>query len=261
MEAMFPVPRIAESFIDSIAQDLGWRRYLDVHTPAAGRLNADYLSSDAIVELKILEEEGLEKAERQNKLAELFARIHGGSAEIDISFENVPTSIRREVESVVSGPIQTVVKKAAKQIGHTLVDLRRESDLGVLLVINNGYSYLNADNFEQLVVRRCANDSRRIDFAFCVTVDYHQGSFDAFVFCTTRCHSIHRGSNWAEEAAVVKALQSKFNDAMTEMMRDQMNPEIWARHLPPITDIRFERDGVKYVRKAPEVPDSRFKGK
>jgi len=62
---MFPIPRITESFVDSIAQDLGWRRYLDAHTPSDGRLNADYLGNNAIIELKIMKEEGLDKELRQ----------------------------------------------------------------------------------------------------------------------------------------------------------------------------------------------------
>jgi hypothetical protein len=87
-------------------------------------------------------------------------------------------------------PIQGAVKKAARQINHSAEDLGRLTDNGVLLIVNNEYSYLNADNFERLVVQRCLNDSNRINYAFCVTVDYHQGDFDAYVFLTTRCHSI-----------------------------------------------------------------------
>ena len=71
---MFPIPRITESFVDSIADDMSWQRYIDAHTPRDGRLNADYLGAGAIIELKIIEEEGLDKAGRQNKLAVANAR-------------------------------------------------------------------------------------------------------------------------------------------------------------------------------------------
>ena len=256
---MFPIPRITESFVDSVVHDLGWQRYLDVHTPLEGRLNADYLTDGAIIELKILEEEGLEKAERQNKLAKLFTLSHGNASEVDIDFERIPDSIKRDVHKIISMPIQSAVKKASRQIRHTAEDLGRPTDVGVLLVVNNGYSYLNADNFERLVVQRCLNDSHRIDYAFCVTVDYHQGPFDAFVFCTTRCRSIRTTSQWDSETALVQTFQSHFNDAMGQMMRDQMNPELWANQLAPVKDIKFESDGVRYTREAPEVPDSRFR--
>src|ERR1051325_11062585 len=155
-------------------------------------------------------------------------------------------------------PIQSAVKKASRQIRHSSEDLARESDVGVLLVVNNGYSYLNADNFEKLVVQRCLNDSTRINYAFCVTVDYHQGDFDAFIFCTTRGHGIRDDDHWDVETALADRFQARFSDAMSKMMQDQLNPRLWKNHLAPLTDIRFESDGVRYVRKAPDVPDSRF---
>lgn len=256
---MFPIPRITESFVDSIAQDMGWQRYLDAYTPRKGSLNADYLGSGSIIELKIIEEEGLDKAERQDKLARLLARTKGSATEVDIDFDNIPPAVKREVQKVVSMPIQGAIKKASRQIRHTGEDLAREKDLGVLLIVNNGYSYLNADNFERIVVQRCQNDSNRINCAFCVTVDYHQGDFDAYIFCTARGHAIRDNDPWDVETALADQFQARFNDAMTQMMRDQMNPNLWKNQLAPVTDLRFESDGVRYVRKAPEVPDSRFR--
>lgn len=255
---MFPVPRITESFVDLVAHDLGWQRYLDVRTPLEGRLNADYLGEGAIVELKLLEEEGLEKVERQRKLAKLLSMSGSNGKEIDISFENIPASVKQEVQKIISMPIQSAVKKASKQIRHSGEDLARETDIGVLLIVNNGYSYLDADNFERLVVQRCRNDSTRINYAFCVTVDYHQGDFDAYVFCTARGHAIREDDSWHVGTALADKFQARFNEAMTQMMRDQMNPKFWSNQLAPVTDIRFESDGVHYVRRAPEVPDSRF---
>jgi hypothetical protein len=256
---MFPIPRITESFVDGVAHDLGWRRYLDAYVPRDGRLNADYLAKGAIIELKIMEEEGLDKKERQEKLAKLYSLSQPTSSDIDIAFENIPASISREVQKIISMPIQGAVKKAARQIHHSAEDLGRLTDDGVLLIVNNGYSYLNADNFERLVVQRCRNDSHRINYAFCVTVDYHQGDFDGYVFLTARCHTMRDKAPWDAEKALADKFQERFNDAMTKMMGDQMNPEFWQNNLPPVTDIRLERDGVQYVREAPAVPDSRFR--
>jgi len=256
---MFPIPRITESFVDGVVHDLGWRRYLDAHVPRDGRLNADYLDDGAIIELKIIEEEGLDKEERQEKLAKLFSLSQPNSSHIDLTFENIPVPISREVQKIVSMPIQSAIKKASRQITYSAEDLDRRSDSGVLLIVNNGYSYLNADNFERLVVQRCRNDSNHIDHAFCVTVDYHQGDFDAYVFLTARCHAIRDEGPWNAEKKLADKFQAHFNDAMTKMMRDQMNPEFWQKTLPPVTDIRFERYGVQYVREAPAVPGSRLR--
>ncbi len=244
--------------MDAVAKEIGWDRYLDRFTPAKGRLNADYLTTGCTIELKIIEEEGLEKKERQTKLAKLYSSCYPNDSEIDISFEIAPDAIRREIETIVSGPIQTAVKKASKQIRDTTEDLHRKGDLGILIIVNNGYSYLEAEPFESLVVRRCRNDSSRIHYVFCVTVDYHQGDFDAYVFCVTHCYSIYDNSEWLFEARLRDAIQARFEDGMSAMMRDQTNPDLWSSSQLPISDITFEADGVHYYRSAPEVPDSRF---
>lgn len=242
--------------MDSVASDLGWARYSDHYPVKSGRLNADYVIPGYIIELKIIEEEGLDKKERQEKLAKLYASAYPNQNEIDISLENTPEEIRRKVENIVSGPIQTAVKKASNQIRETSEDLDLDASIGILVIVNNGYSYLEADAFENLVVRRCANDSSRISYAFCVTVEYHQGEFDAYILCRSRCHAIHSNTPWEHEEQVRNAVQRKFNGAMTIMMSDQMNPDLWSERLGQVRDIRFDSDGVNYVRNAPEVPNS-----
>jgi hypothetical protein len=78
------------------------------------------------------------------------------------------------------------------------------------------------------------------------------------MFCTARCHSIKNNSEWLESGSFTSAVREAFGAAMTKMMRDQMNQAYWDESLNPVTDILFERDGVRYIREAPYVPDSRF---
>jgi len=257
MESMFPVPRITESFIDGVADQLGWKRFSAVRSVAEGEQNADYVAPSGILELKIFEEEGLDKTERQSKLAHLFESVSAGDDVVDIDLNSAPEKIRQKLESIVSKPLQTAIKKASKQIKSSALALQSDG-VGVLIAVNNGFSYLDADNFERLVIRRCRNDSSNIDHAACVTVDYHQGDFDAFVFCTVRCHPIKEVESWSEAERFCSVVKKKFEVAMTKMMRDQMNRAFRDESLSPVTDILFERNGVRYIRKAPCVPDSRL---
>ena len=128
----------------------------------------------------------------------------------------------------------------------------------VLIAVNNGISYLKADNFEKVFVLRAKRDTRSIDHAACMTVEHHQGAFDSYIFCTTRVHMINAKIPWPQEAEFVELVSKRFNDAITVMMKDQMNPELWKNPLSPVEKIRFIQDGVEYLRKAPYVPDSRF---
>lgn len=69
---------------------------------------------------------------------------------------------------------------------------------------------------------------------------------------------INAKSPWPQEGEFVGLVSRRFNDAMTMMMKDQVNPELWKNPLNPVEEVRFTQDGVEYLRKAPYVPDSRF---
>jgi hypothetical protein len=223
-----------------------------------GEKNADYVSqSGLIAELKIIEEEGIEKATRQTKIAELYEKFGNLENTVDITLEHSPSDLKRELESIVSEPLKHPIKEASKQIQQSKAQLNLTGP-GVLIVVNNGYSYLNAENFSRLIVRRCQNDASAIDYATCITVDYHQGPFDAYVFCETSNHTIRGNKEWREGELLRDAVMDAFGRLMTEMMGDQMNPKLWDKSLGPIIDIEFLREGVRYVRKAPYFPDSRF---
>jgi hypothetical protein len=65
---------ISETDIDQIVRTAGGvRAHEDAHRRA--RKGADYRLKDAVIELKILEEDGLLKPERQAKLAALFQKV------------------------------------------------------------------------------------------------------------------------------------------------------------------------------------------
>lgn len=257
-EIIFPVPRISEGFVDAVISDIGGRRLSDIYRIKEGELNADYVLQGSIIELKIIEEEGLEKQKRQDKIASLFEAhgIEGG--EIDLRLDSVPETIRKGFEAIILGPIQGSVRKASKQIRQSKIALGMPSATGVLLIVNNGYSSLPAEYFDRFVVWSCRKDSSHINFAFCITVDHHQGSFDSFVFCSSHCHAIWPKSDWQHDEVLRHGVNERFRDAMTQVMRDQLNPASWCNVLQPVSDIVFDRNGVRYVHRAPEVPDSRF---
>jgi hypothetical protein len=254
---MFPIPKITESFIDDVMSEISWHRYAEVYPVIEGQLNADYVGPNAVAELKIFEEEGLEKEERQKAIADLFNPYVPNESIVDIELETIPSEISRKFENLVSIPFKSAIKKASKQLKES-ASIHKANGESVLIAVNNGYSYLNADNFERLFVSRAKRDSQSIGYAACVTVEYHQGGFDAYVFCKTRIHQINALTGWKYEEVFVEAVGNKFNDAMTMMMRDQMNPDLWKNRQDPVKNIQFTKNGVEYIREAPYVPDSRF---
>jgi hypothetical protein len=243
--------------MNGVLSDLGWIRYTDKFPVIDGQLNADYLGENSVGELKIFEEEGLLKKERQNKIAELMKAYCDENKLVDLNVESLPREVRSQFENLISKPFQTAIKKASKQMKQTAIFANKTGDR-VVFAVNNGFSYLDADSFERIFISRCKRDSRSIDYAACVTVDYHQGDFDAYVFCTTRVHKINNALKWECEDEFIDSVGKHFDVGMTQMMRDQMNPELWKNNLPAVQSICFERDGITYLREAPRVPDSRF---
>jgi len=254
---MFPVPRITESFIDGVVDKLGWSRYTEHFPVVKGQPNADYLTPFGVAELKIFEEEALLKKEHQEKLSLLFEERSLQDSEIDIGIENIPNGIRKLFEDQISKPFQGAIKKASRQIKHS-ASVAKNGNEKIIIAVNNGFTYLDADHFERIFVNRCKRDSNSIGYAICITVDYHQDRFDGAVLCTTRVHKINASETWPSEETFVKTVNKQFAEAMTIMMRDQMNPSLWESNLEPIKDIHFERGKVSYVRKAPVFSDTRF---
>ena len=96
----------------------------------------------AVAELKIIEEEGLEKESRQNKIKKFLSDRYLLPKEVGIDIRTIPDEIKPEFRQILGGPIQTAVKKAAKQIKETKALLKKDLDLGILIAVNNGYGSL-----------------------------------------------------------------------------------------------------------------------
>lgn len=254
---MFPIPKITESFIDGVLYDLGWVRYTDHYTIESGVPNADYIEKSSVGELKIFEEEGLLKEERQNKISLLFNLFGLAEGVVDLNVEDIPEEFRSKYEDIVSRPFQSAIKKASKQLKSTAEKANLIGDR-VIFAVNNGYSSLNADNFERLFVSRCKRDSRTISHAACITIDYYQGNFDSFINCSIGVHKINSNDVWRFEAAFTRLVQEYFNKQMTYMMANQMNPELQRNSIEPVKSIFFEREGVRYEFSSPTVPDYRY---
>ena len=254
---MFPIPKITESFIDDVMTEITWHRYDEKYPVVDNQLIADYVGPNSVGELKIFEEEGLEKEERQKAIAQLLTPYAVSGDLVDIELDTIPSEIRRKFENIVSSPFKSAIKKASKQLRESACVHKATGDR-VLVAVNNGYSYLYADSFERLLVSRAKRDSQSIGYAACVNVEYHQSDFDANIFCTTRIHQINSTLAWKYEEAFVEAVGNKFNEAMSVMMANQMDPDLWKNRQNPVKDIHFTKNGVEYIREAPYVPDSRF---
>ena len=124
--------------------------------------NADYLLDDCVLELKILEEEGLEKTERQSKLAELFGRPAEGYGTIEVNPDTLSAEERGAYLDIVGGPIKTAVKSASKQIRSTKSHLKNDALRGVAIFVNTGYGTLHPDLLYPIAKRFADSDTTQV---------------------------------------------------------------------------------------------------
>jgi hypothetical protein len=237
-------PRVTESFIDNVVQDIGGNR---LPTDGENRV-ADYRIDEWLFELKDLQEEGLEKQERQRKVAELLAPYRTPGREVTIDPSMLSEADRRRFFDILSSPIQGQVKSASKQIRSTKAFLGEPGLRGGLIFLNTGYDSFPEDEFGPLVERYVRKDTSQIDAIFCVSTWNVTNGFDSYVFY--RAYPEH------PEHAIVNrladAFRIRFEEAMTNLIRQQLPPS--TEFAPPQKPVVFHIDGLDFSWMPPQVP-------
>jgi hypothetical protein len=109
-------PRIGEAFLDKVVAGAGGRRLTNLEIAEINGPNADYVIGDTVVELKDIQDEGLLVGSRRDKLVQLFRSIETDADYFSLSAANLSAKDWMEYVNILGGPIQTQVKKAAKQL-------------------------------------------------------------------------------------------------------------------------------------------------
>src|SRR5690554_5072975 len=106
---------LTEDVFNDIFELAGGRRAHPDHDRRAAR-NADYVLGDAVIELKILDDEGLSKAERQAKLARLFIALDPDRPVHVLDRQRLDLAGQRAYDRAMEGPIKGAVKSAKGQL-------------------------------------------------------------------------------------------------------------------------------------------------
>jgi hypothetical protein len=226
-------PDVGEKFIDRIIEHAGGRRFTTEECGIESR-NADYRLDDWILELKDLQEEGLEKEPRQQKLAKLFSAGNWGD-HIAIHSDGLNEEERRTYLEVIGGPIKSQVRSASGQIKQSMKQIGTSCLRRGLIFLNTGYSSLPPSLFEDLVERYAAKRPH-IECCICISAWVLTNGFDwqiQFKFHPTD-----------SSEPVIQKLSAAFSVVTDEMMTE------WARSgfkskrpLMPLKPIAFEIAG------------------
>ena len=238
---------ITESDFDSIVDDAGGSRI-------AQEDSADYVLFEAILELKLVDEEGLRKRSRQRKLAKLFREQQPDSPVVVVDPQSLERETARRYYNIVAGPIQTHVKKAASQLKKTRARFS-ESSVRVLILFNNGYSALNHEEFKSICFKCATNDTMQVDWLIVGGMYFYSDTFDHYVLTPLEPIPINLSVNFPSVEKLQMAWGNFIDNFMTNYVRDG---NLQTQGKMPVLDLSFKVDQTNFVRPAPKMGKSEF---
>lgn len=241
------IKTISEAEFDTVVESAGGSRIR-----ADG--SADYLWRDAVVELKLVLEEGLEKDVRQNKIASLFQEQQSPRPVVVVDPQLLDEKRLLAYYNIVSGPIKNHVRKAAKQLDAT--SQRYSPPLTrVLIILNIGYATLLPDEFKAICAKCVRNNTTKIDWVICGGIYFFSDKFDSYLIAPLEGIPIDVGHSLSFLPKLQQAWGEFAETAVTDLMR--IKPAVFESRLP-VVDFTFDLDGVRYVKPCPRMPKSSF---
>ena len=244
------IGRLVESDFDGIIEDAGGRRFSADHSKEK-KPNADYRLGSLVIELKIVEEEGLEKQTRQQKLANLFRESFPDKPTLILLPELLEAQDQRKYYRIMETPIKNHVRKAAKQLSISAV----ADEVKGLILVNNGYGALSQDEFKDIAKKCATNDTSNIDFLITCGLYYFSDRFDSYFMTDFDSISINNGKELKEKDAILDSFNKFINHFMTSYLQGT-DPR--KKDRLPLLDLDYEIDGFKFVKPAPKMGPSKF---
>jgi hypothetical protein len=233
--------RLTESDFDEVVLEVGGRRYTD--DPTIQEMNCDYILEDTVIELKIIEEEPLEKAIKQRKLAELF---RSDIKTVILNPLDLDCQDQRKYYQELAAPIKSQLKKASKQL--KISAKNTDARVKIAIIMNNGLTMTTPEEFKQLAVERTKNDTSGIDILIVCGMYYYSDRIDYFTLFKFEEIQI-KGE---ERHGLIEQLRMAWFEKVSKYMTKQIYDINIKRTKEPIQDLFFELNGIRYVK--PTMP-------
>jgi hypothetical protein len=245
------INKFTESDFDQIIFESGGKRYVQ-DSSIQKKSNADYIVNEVIIELKLLDEEALEKGIRQKKIAALFKEVQPERPVVIIDPSILTEEQKRKYYNLCEGPIKTGVKKAAKQLDQVYTDTGKNK-LRVLLIVNNGYSSLSMDEFKNIVLKCVRNDTSKIDFVILCGLYWYGDGYDNYAFTPFELVPINISKSFLSFDLLQKSWNQFINYFMTKFIREK---NLEGHSKLPQMDIVFDLDGTTFIKPARKLGKS-----
>jgi hypothetical protein len=249
---LFHIHTLSEKQIDKIIEAAGGRR---AHPDANRRTKpgADYVLEEALIELKGLEDEGLEKPERQQRLADLFRARELERPVIVVDRKNLDEGSQRAYDRVLERPVKRAVSSARRQLRQSRLEYG-DGHATILFIVNNGYTALDHDALAQMVAHRVRNDTDEIDGIVVAGCYFHGDGFDGHLVWPIDYIQVNSEKPFKSYETLRTAWASFAETFMTDLVVGRMSGGMKG----PIVDTEFDVDGVTFVKPAPPMGKSGY---
>ncbi|WP_375786930.1 hypothetical protein ACE10Z_04940 [Bradyrhizobium sp. Pha-3] len=255
---MLELPRIRplseDRDIDFVIAQAGGRRAHEDSDRKDTR-NSDYVLGQSVIELKLLDDERLEKPEAQAKIGSLFGALQPDRPVVVIDPTVIEQNDRYAYATIMQGPIRGVVRSARAQLKQSRREIGDDA-ITVLFVVNNGFTALTHEELLDYVVIRARNDTDEIDAVVVAGCYLHGDGFDSYALWPIDYVSIHEERPFTEFEALKSAWNELANRHMTEFI---MGEHGLTAAKEAQTDIVFEWEGRVFVKPATPIgSESKF---
>lgn len=245
----FKISKFTENDFTSIIESIDGRRF-SMDDSKETQQNCDYVFQDALIELKLVEENLIEKKAKRDKLAELFIR-NSNSKTVILASELLTEKQQREYYRILETPIKTALKKASKQLQESS---ESENVVKVALIINNGLSFMMPEEFEKIAMERAKNDTSGIDILLIGGCYFFSDKFDSYVIFPLKELYL----NGVYRTDIVDAIRDGWNVFLNQFMTRHITDTDLIRNKEPLKDISFEIGDILYVKPPPKMGKSDF---
>lgn len=228
---------LTENDFDEIIFDAGGKRYID--DPKVQEKNCDYILDNAVIELKIIEEEPMGKKEKQKKLTELFPP----NADTVILYPN--DEQKNKYYRILESPIQKALKKASKQL--QISAKNKDAKVRIAIIMNNGLYMISKDEFQEIAIRKAKNDTSGIDILIICSMYYYSDKFDMRIMFEFKDIQINK-MECSNTKQLIDKLSTSWNKKVEQYMTEQVTNTSLKRTKSPIKDLFFEYKGIRYIK-------------
>ncbi|VVC01120.1 Uncharacterised protein [uncultured archaeon] len=246
----FRIRPITEGDVREVVESCGG---VVAHPDADSRTarGCDFVLQGAAIELKLLNENGLEKSARQRKLASIFCNEGYAAPVVVVDPENLSEAGKRQYDRAIEGPMKRAVESARQQLKQTRAE-RSDTQRSILWILNNGYTALNHEELSALIARRVLNNTSSIDGVIVGGCYFHSDGYDSF--CLWPLEYVPIRINPFPAFDDLHASWNRFAEKfMTQVV---MGPHTDDLVKGPVIDTQFEVDEITYVKPAPPIGGS-----